>query len=186
MFTKCHLTWINIFTFYLSQCLKTDFPFTQGGSANGEALTAYVLIALAEANDNFLGLNVSTVRRNGPQIVLSSRQETDSSAHDDTQSKQHHVYSNVFDLHSTNAHHRCFRIQHGHVLCLHYNSDFENPLACPRRHVCTRALTGWAHLSIRGWREVNWLNQSCIILCATFCEDVLVQNARRWARGKRC
>ena len=26
---------------------------------------------------------------------------------------------------------------------------------CLRRRVCTRALTGWVHLSVRGWREIN-------------------------------
>ena len=60
---------------------------------------------------------------------LSYCQETDSSAHLHKWSKQHYVSSNSrFD-----PLYRCFRKQHGHVLCSHF-------VHCLRRRVCTRAL----------------------------------------------
>ena len=46
--------------------------------------------------------------------------ETDSSAHLDKRSKQHHVILNSqLDIHIPKEFHPCFRKQHGHVLCLH-------------------------------------------------------------------
>ena len=60
----------------------------------------------------------SILSRVGP---LTSRQETDSSAHLDKLSEQHHVSPNSrFDLHSPTTLYPCLRKQHGYVLCLHF------------------------------------------------------------------
>ena len=57
-----------------------------------------------------------------PRLHLASRQETDRFAHLDKRSKEHHANSTrLFDLHSPKAPCRCFRKQHGHVVCVHYN-----------------------------------------------------------------
>ena len=46
---------------------------------------------------------------------LTSRQETDDSAHLDKRSKEHHVsWNSRFDLHSLKVFDGCFRKQHGH------------------------------------------------------------------------
>ena len=51
--------------------------------------------------------------------LLTSRQETDSSAHLDERSKQQHVISNSqFDLQSPKALQCCFWKQHGHAFYL--------------------------------------------------------------------
>ena len=53
-------------------------------------------------------------------IIDVSRQESDSSAHLGKRTKQHRLSSNSrFDLHNPKKLYRCFRKQHGHVLCLH-------------------------------------------------------------------
>ena len=94
-----------------------------------------------------------------------------SSAHLDKWSKQHRVLkptirsagpqsaSPLFS--KTTRSHALFTLQR-YMVC---------PPACLRRRVCTRALIGQAHLSVRGWLEVKTVNAchacSCCLLCVT-------------------
>ena len=74
-------------------------------------------------------------------------QESDCSAHLDKQSKQHHVNSKSrFNVHGPKETTVVFR---------------NNTTACfallSKDAFCARALVGLARLSVKGWREVNWL-----------------------------
>ena len=83
---------------------------------------------------------------------VTSRQETYSSAHLDKQSKQRHVSSNSpFDLNNPKALYRCFRKQHGCMLCLHYSGT--------RR-------TYWAVQGGVFVRGADWLSSSVIQIMA--------------------
>ena len=74
------------------------------------------------------------------QHQLTSRQETDSSAHLDKRSKEYHVILNSrFDLHSPEALYCCFRKQHGLVLRLHYSSTWTTRGPVQEGVVCTRS-----------------------------------------------
>lgn len=77
-----------------------------------------------------------------------------------SESKQHHVTSDSrFDVQSPKALCPCFRKQRSHarhLFALQPTSTWTicRP-QCLRKRFCTRALTGYAHMSVRGQREVD-------------------------------
>ena len=86
-----------------------------------------------------------------------SHQETDSSAHLDKRSKGHHISSHSrFDLPRPEALLLVLKAALPPALFA-LQKHLDTPLACLRRRVSTRALIGQAHLSVREWREVNWI-----------------------------
>ena len=95
---------------------------------------------------------------------LTSRLETDSSAHLDKRSEQHLLSSNSwFILHIPKALHRCFRKQHGHVFCLqsekaclYASADWLSPSVSQRvaRGPLSKSSDVWTDSDPMPWQRV--------------------------------
>ena len=80
--------------------------------------------------------------------LLTCRKEADNSAHLHKWSEKHHVSANShFHLHRALKYFITIVFENNTATCFVYSL---------RRHVCSRALIGWAHLSVKRWREVSY------------------------------